>query len=175
MHIYWIHHINHFDIFSQGYVGISNQPSERFNQHKSNTNKHLSNAFDKYREDVVLDIILESSEEYCKYLEQILRPKENIGWNIAIGGGMPPPADSERNKKIANIRKPYSQESKIKRWDTRRKNGTDKGYEYDSSNRIGKPRGKYKKRTPEQLIIMSEAAKKSAAKGWKTRRSKYKK
>lgn len=173
MHIYWIHHIDHIDVFSQGYVGISNNPSERFIQHKSNTNKHLSNAFSKYKEEeIIVDILLESSEEYCKHLEYLLRPKQNIGWNIAIGGGLPPPPDQERNKRISLSRNPYSEETKKKRWETRRINGTDKGYEYDSSNRVGKKRGKYKKRTPEQLLIMSEAAKRSAKKGWETRRSK---
>jgi hypothetical protein len=175
MHIYWIHRIDHTDIFSQGYIGISDKPLERFEQHKSKTNKHLSNAFLKYKDDIKIDILLESSEKYCKHLEQLLRPTENIGWNIAIGGGKPPPADAERNKRISLIRKPYSEESKIKRWETRKNNGTDKGYNYDSSNRVGVKRGKYKKRTAEQLLIMSEAAKKSAKKGWETRRSKTKK
>ena len=90
MFIYWIRLPEHLDILSQGYVGISKNPVKRFKTHKTRSNNpHLINVFKKYQE-VIMDIILESHEHYCKEIEEKLRPSKNIGWNIEKGGGMPP-------------------------------------------------------------------------------------
>jgi group I intron endonuclease len=90
--LYWIRLSEHTDVLSNGYVGVSNNVEYRWNQHKSfATNAHLSNAINKYGWDnLVKEVILIADEAYCLMIEKLLRAKENIGWNIAIGGGKPP-------------------------------------------------------------------------------------
>jgi len=91
MFIYWLKLSHHNDVFKDGYVGISKNPSQRFKTHKSRTkNQHLKNCFVKYGEEISMVLILESSESYCKLIESKLRPTKNIGWNIEAGGGLPP-------------------------------------------------------------------------------------
>lgn len=134
MYIYWIHLPEHTNILSEGYVGVSKDPTNRLKSHKSRSNNpHLLNCFKKYPE-IVMDIILESDESYCLELEEKLRPEKNIGWNIAKGGGKPPVLTghkhnigkipwnkgiktgpvSEENKqsRYANVRKPRSEKQK---------------------------------------------------------------
>ena len=90
MYIYWIHLPEHTNILTEGYVGISKNPTNRLKSHKFRSNNpHLLNCFNKYP-NVVMDIVLEAEESYCLELEEKLRPDKNIGWNIAKGGGKPP-------------------------------------------------------------------------------------
>ena len=80
--VYWIRRKDHTDIFSQGYIGVSNNTEKRFAKHKTHVNnsKHINplfeNAVKKYGWDnLVKKVILIADKE--------------IGWNIAPGGGMP--------------------------------------------------------------------------------------
>jgi hypothetical protein len=90
--VYWIHHPDHTDMFSQGYIGVSNDTERRFKQHfEKKQNPHLVNAIQKYGwENLIKKKILISEKDYCYDIEGKLRPMENIGWNIAVGGGVPP-------------------------------------------------------------------------------------
>lgn len=91
MSVYWLRCADHTDMFSQGYVGITRHGREkrRFWEHKNvGQNAHLRNALNKY--DVIQEVLLIADENYCKEIEQKLRPFENIGWNIVTGGGFPP-------------------------------------------------------------------------------------
>lgn len=91
MSVYWLRCAEHTDMFSQGYVGITRHGREkrRFWEHKNvGQNAHLRNALNKY--EVVQEILLIADEDYCKKIEQKLRPEINIGWNIVAGGGLPP-------------------------------------------------------------------------------------
>lgn len=102
--VYWIRLLEHDDIKSQGYVGLSNNPKRRFKEHLINENTILSNAIKKYGNNIILDIITENvSLEEAKKIEYDLRPKMRIGWNIMNGGSVPPsnkgierPSHSER-------------------------------------------------------------------------------
>jgi len=38
--VYWIHHKDHNNLFTQGYVGVSNNTEKRFAKHKSQTNQN---------------------------------------------------------------------------------------------------------------------------------------
>jgi group I intron endonuclease len=90
--IYWIKRKHHSDIYSEGYVGISNNPKRRFLEHKNSkkSNSTVSNAVNKY-EDIVLETLYENiSLEDAKTKEMELRPCKGIGWNLAEGGGAPP-------------------------------------------------------------------------------------
>ena len=90
--VYWIAHKDHTDIFSQGYVGVSNNVEYRWNTHKSlKTNVHLKNAINKYGWDnLVKKVVLIGEEDYCLEIESKLRSEDRIGWNLTKGGGKPP-------------------------------------------------------------------------------------
>lgn len=110
--VYWIHCPEHKDILSQGYIGVTQNISRRLNEHQLFTNnKHLTNAWNKY-EKIITSILLKGSEEYCYYIENLLRSKENIGWNIAIGGNKPPMGKGNKGSKFT--RNPFSAEHKHK-------------------------------------------------------------
>jgi predicted GIY-YIG superfamily endonuclease len=80
--IYWIHNGDETDIYTQGYVGITNNLPRRLIEHKKHKNAILI--------DRTVDIFLQGDKEYCKSVEKELRPKKYIGLNVAAGGGMPP-------------------------------------------------------------------------------------
>jgi hypothetical protein len=109
MHVYWIRHPDHTDIFRQGYVGVSKKPAERWAYHKKRQeNNHLRNAANMYGWDYLIkETVLIGDKNYCLYIESKLRPEDKIGWNIVKGGGLPP---SNIGKKIGAM----PQETKIK-------------------------------------------------------------
>ena len=90
--LYWIHHKDHTDMFSQGYIGVSNNVKKRWYDHNHKpANAHLKNAINKYGWDnLVKEIVLMADKAYCLMMEAQLRPKDQIGWNLVKGGGMPP-------------------------------------------------------------------------------------
>lgn len=90
--VYWIHHKDHTNVFNDGYVGVTKNIKLRFNRHhKHCENEHLKNAILKYGWDnLIKQIIVIADEKYCYDLETKLRPKKQIGWNIAEGGCKPP-------------------------------------------------------------------------------------
>lgn len=116
--LYWIHHPDHTDIFTQGYIGVTNNTDDRFEEHKNRTrNAHLKNAINKYGWDnLIKKVIIIADETYCLMIEAQLRTLDNIGWNIILGGGKPPRARKGCNKgKTAwNKGKKFSEESKLK-------------------------------------------------------------
>jgi len=101
MQLYWISHPNHTDIFSQGYVGISNRYKRRLWEHVNlNQNTHLKRAIAKYGWDnLVKKVMLIGDTEYCLDVELKLRPTDKIGWNIVKGGGKPPSIPWNKGKK----------------------------------------------------------------------------
>lgn len=79
-------------MFSQGYIGVSGNLTQRFHHHaKRSQNNHLKNAINKYGWDnLVKQQLLIADEQYCLDMELKLRPNDKIGWNIVAGGGKPP-------------------------------------------------------------------------------------
>lgn len=79
-------------MFSQGYIGVTNNVDKRWNRHEKRTqNAHLKNAINKYGwNNLVKKVLLVAEESYCLMIEAKIRATENIGWNIAKGGGKPP-------------------------------------------------------------------------------------
>lgn len=78
-------------MYAQGYIGITRygRHKRRLWEHKNiSQNNHLKNALNKY--EVVQDVLLVGDLDYCKQMEQKLRPVKNIGWNIEAGGSLPP-------------------------------------------------------------------------------------
>jgi hypothetical protein len=92
-YVYWLRHINHIDLFNQGYIGVSNNPQERLRHHlieaqaQRHSDKNLSCAIRKYgKENLCLQIILIADKYSCYDLEKKLRPTNFIGWNMREGG-----------------------------------------------------------------------------------------
>lgn len=92
--VYWIREKSHTDLMSQGYIGVSGNVKERFASHKkmwSGTNNYLCNAIKKYGWDNLdKSVLLVAEKDYCLEIERKLRPADKIGWNLTVGGGMPP-------------------------------------------------------------------------------------
>lgn len=90
--LYWIHHRDHTDMFSQGYVGVSKNTEARWLRHsRYSDNQHLKAAIKKYGWDnLIKKVVLIGEETYCYDLEAKIRPAKQIGWNIAEGGAKPP-------------------------------------------------------------------------------------
>lgn len=130
--VYWIHHPDHTDMFTQGYVGVTASATKRFNEHKVKTqNKHLKNAINKYGWDsLVKEVVLMADKAYCLMIELKLRAEDSIGWNIIKGGGMPPKftktgwnhtKEANEKNRQAHLGKVVSEESKKKLSDSLKK------------------------------------------------------
>ena len=94
--VYWIHLPEHNDCSSQGYVGVSNNPNRRFNEHlnvsktSNDKNPFFSRIIQKYSNTLIQTILFQGTEEACYLLEEQLRPVKNIAWNANKGGFKPP-------------------------------------------------------------------------------------
>lgn len=147
--VYWLHRPSDTDIFSQGYIGITVNPRNRYKTHlcaaKKDKNHRLYNALRKY-DDFQFQIILKGSVEYCSELEAKLRNKPNIGLNHAPGG---------RNTLDGRLN--YNFEENVKE---KIKRGLKKAYEENSEYRLSvKLRNKGKVLTDSTKQKMSDAHK----------------
>jgi len=123
--VYWIHHPEHTDMFTQGYIGITNNTKTRWNDHnKRPSNLHIERAIKKYGWDsLVKEVVLVADRNYCLNIELQLRPKNSIGWNVVLGGGNPLSSlgkkficseETKRKLSIANTGKKHTPEMQIK-------------------------------------------------------------
>ena len=94
--LYWIHSIQHTDPFTEGYIGISNQPHKRFRAHTTDTALVGSKLVREYINQNGITSVAHTylkqglSLELAKKEEKLYRPKGKIGWNIVQGGGTTP-------------------------------------------------------------------------------------
>lgn len=90
--VYWVHKIDQDMVGLEGYIGVTNNFSNRCARHKSNAKNNkqqcavFENAINKYGDELVWEIIFEGSRKDCLLLEEVYRPESHIGWNIAKGG-----------------------------------------------------------------------------------------
>lgn len=89
MFLYHIRRDIHNNDLTKGYIGISEQPERRWKEHQRSTNQHLKRALEKYN-DIQMVIITKGNEDEMKRMEEYLRPRNKIGWNLVKGGGLPP-------------------------------------------------------------------------------------
>jgi predicted GIY-YIG superfamily endonuclease len=87
-YVYWIHLKDQWDPTEDGYIGVSNDPKRRFEEHKKSKNPLLLEGMKN--PEVVMDILFVGSYECALLRERCFRPKPNMGWNINIGGKAPP-------------------------------------------------------------------------------------
>jgi hypothetical protein len=101
-YVYWLHLSEHKDIHSQGYVGVSIDPTQRLWEHKNaakkgiHHNKYLERIINKH--EVIQSIIFTGDSDACYTYEEEVRPTKNIGWNLNKGGFCPP---SNKGKKFS--------------------------------------------------------------------------
>lgn len=121
--VYWIRRKDHDDVLSQGYVGVSKDKEKRFRDHfGGRSSPKLTRALQKYGDDIEFDTIATySTKEGACEMERQLRPDSQIGWNIAPGGGYPPPIkdypearERIRQKLIEIGHSPYSEKTHSK-------------------------------------------------------------
>lgn len=84
-YLYWIRYSNHTDPFTQGYIGISNNPDFRFQYGHS---KHgRADIIEHIKNGATMSVISEWPDIDSALLdEKRYRPHRNIGWNISQGG-----------------------------------------------------------------------------------------
>jgi len=91
---YSVYHIHAGTSHADGYVGITKNVSLRFSQHgwkRKKCNPHLRNALNKYKGTLHFDVLASDlDQEAAELLEVMLRPRPNMGWNVAEGGNIPP-------------------------------------------------------------------------------------
>lgn len=87
--VYWIKYQYHNDPYSEGYIGVSTNFNKRKWAHEhGKSGQHIHNRISN---GATFEIIHECDTlEEALYLEENYRSQENIGWNLAKGGGMPP-------------------------------------------------------------------------------------
>ena len=87
--LYWIHYPDQTNPESEGYIGITSDFSQRIQRHSKYTKyAHIKNRIDS---GAIATILQENlTKEQAESLETTYRPEENIGWNIAKGGNIPP-------------------------------------------------------------------------------------
>lgn len=120
--VYWYHLASHTSPHKEGYVGVTKQNDVRRRCHlngKRGSAKILHKAFKKYGVDCVIQSILHTvdSKEEAYELEMAYRPYPSIGWNLAIGGGMPPDTTGRKDsvevcaKRAESVRKAKANKS----------------------------------------------------------------
>jgi predicted GIY-YIG superfamily endonuclease len=87
--LYWIHYPDQTNPELEGYIGITSDFSKRLQTHSRYTKyAHIKNRIDS---GAIATILKENlTKEQAESLEAAYRPEENIGWNIAKGGNIPP-------------------------------------------------------------------------------------
>lgn len=109
--LYWIHLENHTDYNTQGYVGVSKHVEKRFKEHKRESNPRVTFAANKFGWDNIKFTVLakELDKEAVLLLEEMLRPVEFTGWNLAkggsISGGTKGPLSEKHKAKISKSNK----------------------------------------------------------------------
>ena len=98
--LYWIHYPDQLSPESEGYIGITSDFSKRIQTHSRYTKyAHVKNRIDS---GAIATILQENlTKEQAEALEAKYRPDENIGWNIAKGGNIPPSRKGKVSPKAA--------------------------------------------------------------------------
>jgi predicted GIY-YIG superfamily endonuclease len=108
--VYWIKRKEYTDPYTQGYIGVSNNPQKRLLEHYKRTdNLYLKHALEKYDDIELVILHSEDSRDTVVNFEFQYRPDGRIGWNIIPGGDEPP-----RNHLTEEVRGRISKTHKAK-------------------------------------------------------------
>lgn len=98
-YLYWIKLKSHTDFLTEGYIGITYNFERRVLQHRLKARSGVGKVYEILNklpeEDVEFKVLVIGDEKYCRDLEYKLRPKPDIGWNSAQGGGKKKPLDQD--------------------------------------------------------------------------------
>ena len=111
--LYWIRLPKHTDIYTEGYVGITNDFEYRMNQYKgiqntkSKQHYRITKAIIKYGWDSLVKEVLFTFNSYEEALikEHEFRPTACTGWNTMVGGGNGGKHSEEVKKRISKAMK----------------------------------------------------------------------
>jgi Mor family transcriptional regulator len=90
-YLYWIYRSCHTNLFNEGYIGITNNPTKRWGEHRrlaKTKQYHIHHALNKYK-DIKFQVLCCGNFKDILDLESKLRPIDNIGWNTCPGGNFP--------------------------------------------------------------------------------------
>ena len=97
---YWVRLNTHTDRYTEGYIGVTNNPIRRMYMHRWNK---MGPVYPYVQVGVVLEILHEGTQDECHDWERHYRPTPNVGWNVYPGGsfgnalaGMSKPASQRR-------------------------------------------------------------------------------
>lgn len=76
--LYWLHRQDESNMFDDGYIGVTEKLAARMRSHK--------HRFKAIWDQLKLTILVIGSPKYLFELEKKLRPRRNIGLNVAEGG-----------------------------------------------------------------------------------------
>jgi predicted GIY-YIG superfamily endonuclease len=131
--VYWIYNDTCKDIYTDGYVGVTEDINIRINGHKRKTENLIGKDFD-------VKIVYKGDRAACFNKERELRPKPGIGWNRAIGGS--------HGWREGFVHSEKTKEKMSKKWTKQRK---------DSLVQRNKKQGEKRKGIlPEQLYVMDK-------------------
>lgn len=90
--VYWIRYPEHQNPLTDGYVGITDDLTRRFKQHKKLALKNPNGPKDEAligarSEEIIVEQMFIGSAAECVNEEKRLRPEKYIGWNLHAGGG----------------------------------------------------------------------------------------
>jgi len=181
-YVYWIHLKDQWDPTEDGYIGVSNDPNRRFEEHKRSKNPLLAEGMKN--PDVVMDILFVGSYECALLRERCFRPKPHMGWNINLGGKAPPnqkgKQKSEQTKQLMSQNnvgmkgKKHSEETKEMMRRNRKNNPSFVGKKHSdetkkklseiAKNRKSNPMSG-RKHSPETRLLISNKMRKHTDKG----------
>ena len=144
--LYWIHHINESNPFSDGYIGVTKSLYNRLEYHRK-SKYPVGKAIRKYGENIKCDILYSNLSQCDAFeLESKYRPKQKIGWNLAEGG----------NGGVGSL---------IPNLDTKHKmsKSQKKRYIENGNSTIGQKR---EKASPERILKMKETWRKKYESGY---------
>ena len=148
--VYWIRAQHHSDFMTEGYIGVSRDASKRWKyghfwaqKNNRHDNSRFANAIEKYGWDNLLkEILVISTEQYCYELEAKIRSTQHIGWNLAAGGHKPPISKSRGPDYVS----PLKGVSRPTPWLIGKKKDMPENFAS-----LGGRAGKGRKQTPEQI------------------------
>ena len=116
--VYWIHLPEHTNIKVNGYVGVATNYKTRWNSHKhaaktgNSKNPHLSNAINKYKNELIYEVVFNGPMQGCYEIEEYFRPANDIGWNIKPGGLVVPISKAMKEKMSASAKARIAREGR---------------------------------------------------------------
>ena len=91
MFLYHIHRAKDLGDYTQGYIGITCNPLQRYKSHRSTTQKNpfIRGNFKKYS-DTTMTVIAKCSMGLVLEMEEHFRPEPRMSWNFERGGNKKP-------------------------------------------------------------------------------------